>query len=68
MDPKTLAAATLIRAAQDAPDRLSKAVQVKDTPGIWARATALARPRGMSVTAWVREAVREKLARDEVAR
>ncbi len=50
------------------PDRLTKAVQVKDTPGIWARVTALARPRGMSSVAWVREAVREKLARDEVAR
>ncbi len=49
------------------PDRPSVSVTVADAPDIWARVIASAKEKGISRTAWVRTAMREKLEREATA-
>lgn len=68
MPPRDLPAATLMRQAQDAPDRLTRKrrAQTGLDEATWAAIDA-ARGRmvpPMSENEWIREAIREKLERE----
>ena len=49
------------------PDRPSVSVTVADAPDIWAQVIASAKKKGISRTAWVRTAMREKLEKESAA-